>query len=489
MADYYTLLTNAGIAYETACKAAGVPIKLAQISVGDGNGAVYNPDASAKALKREVWRGPLNALFQDEKNANWLMAEVTIPSNVGGWYVREAGLWTDSGILYAIVKYPESYKPVLTTSGAGKEFYIRSIFETTNAANVTLLIDDTVVKATRAWVMDYVEKRAYSKAEVDTMIAKASALPVGSVIAFPVNKIPPGFLEIDGSIKSAAAYPDLSEFLGGAFNKGDEGVGNFRLPESRGEFLRGWDHSRGIDAGREVGSWQKSTLQAFDYSTESPAVGGLWHTGPDAGALNAHGLDTIAQSNYPVSYSIYGSGTQTTQNLGLGGTRPRNLAVIWCIKAWNAPINQGVIDVSALASLTSQATEIKQGTSKVATAVQMLDSTNDLVMVTPKKLRLGFASSFTPTGYFVFPSWLGGLVIQWGAVEYQTSGDSLLPVSFPVEFPYSVLYADWTVDSDILSSVIGSYVYQVTKKGMTLTCDKQVTSAATVVARWFAFGR
>jgi len=155
MADFYTLLTNAGIAYETACKAAGVPIKLAQISVGDGNGAVYNPDATAKALKREVWRGPLNALFQDEKNPSWLLAEVTIPAEVGGWYVREAGLWTDTGILYAIVKYPESFKPVLATSGSGKEFYIRSIFETSNAAIVTLLIDDTVVKATRAWVMGY----------------------------------------------------------------------------------------------------------------------------------------------------------------------------------------------------------------------------------------------------------------------------------------------------------------------------------------------
>lgn len=156
MADFYTLLTNAGIAYETACKAAGVPIKLAQISVGDGNGAVYNPDATAKALKREVWRGPLNALFQDEKNPSWLLAEVTIPAEVGGWYVREAGLWTDTGILYAIVKYPESFKPVLASSGSGKEFYIRSIFETSNTAIVTLLIDDTVVKATRAWVAGYV---------------------------------------------------------------------------------------------------------------------------------------------------------------------------------------------------------------------------------------------------------------------------------------------------------------------------------------------
>ena len=156
MADYYTLLTNAGIAYETACKAAGTPIKLTQISVGDGGGSVYNPAATATALKREVWRGPLNALFQDEKNPSWLLAEVTIPPDVGGWYVREAGLWTDTGILYAIVKYPESFKPVLATSGSGKEFYIRSIFETSNASLVTLLIDDTVVKATRAWVAGYV---------------------------------------------------------------------------------------------------------------------------------------------------------------------------------------------------------------------------------------------------------------------------------------------------------------------------------------------
>lgn len=182
MADYYTLLTNAGIAYETACKAAGTPIKLTQISVGDGGGTVYNPAATATALKREVWRGPLNALFQDEKNPSWLLAEVTIPPDVGGWYVREAGLWTDTGILYAIVKYPESFKPVLATSGSGKEFYIRSIFETSNASLVTLLIDDTVVKATRAWVTGYVAdelakldaKQSVRVATTSNIVLKAS---------------------------------------------------------------------------------------------------------------------------------------------------------------------------------------------------------------------------------------------------------------------------------------------------------------------------
>lgn len=338
MADYYTLLTNAGIAYETACKAAGVPIKLAQISVGDGNGTVYNPDASAKALKREVWRGPLNALFQDEKNANWLMAEVTIPSDVGGWYVREAGLWTDTGILYAIVKYPESYKPVLATSGSGKEFYIRSIFETSNASIVTLLIDDTVVKATRAWVMDYLgeqlAKGTYTKAEIEAMIAKASALPVGVMVPFPLGTVPPGYLEVDNSLFKDDLYPDLAAYLAKRFNVTGDAVGYTRLPESRGEFFRGWDHGRGMDPGRAVGSYQ---ADAFKSHT---------HTPPNQTGISSASVPTGAKS-------LGGNNYDTLYNVGFTGdteTRPRNLAVMWCIKAWNAPINQGYIDIAALES-------------------------------------------------------------------------------------------------------------------------------------------
>ncbi|WP_225613608.1 phage tail protein [Pseudomonas sp. Pdm06] len=196
MADYYTLLTDAGIAYETACKAAGTPIKLSQISVGDGGGAEYNPAATATALKREVWRGPLNALFQDETNPSWLLAEVTIPSDVGGWYVREAGIWTDTGILYAIVKYPESFKPVLATSGSGKEFYIRSIFETSNAELVTLLIDDTVVKATRAWVAGYVadelaklDRKQSVRVATTANIALSGAQAIDGVAVIAGNRV------------------------------------------------------------------------------------------------------------------------------------------------------------------------------------------------------------------------------------------------------------------------------------------------------------
>ncbi len=87
----------------------------------------------------------------------------------------------------------------------------------------------------------------YTKAEIESIVAQASSLPVGSIVAFPKSSVPPGFLEIDGSVQSVATYPDLAVYLGTAFNKGNEGAGNFRLPESRGEFLRGWDHGRGMD--------------------------------------------------------------------------------------------------------------------------------------------------------------------------------------------------------------------------------------------------
>jgi phage-related tail fiber protein len=186
-AEYYTILTNDGIAYENDRKAKGLPIKLTKMSVGDGNGSVYNPDARAKALKREVWRGDINSILQDIDNPSWLVLELTLPDEVGGFYVREAAVWTDTGVMYAILKYPESYKPVLTSSGAGKEFYLKAIFQTSNAANVVIQVDESIVKATRAWVVDYVGQ------ELAKLDAKQSVL-----VATTANITLSGAQTIDG---------------------------------------------------------------------------------------------------------------------------------------------------------------------------------------------------------------------------------------------------------------------------------------------------
>ncbi|NWE20203.1 phage tail protein [Pseudomonas sp. P7548] len=193
---------------------------------------------------------------------------------------------------------------------------------------------------------------SFTKDQVTAMIAQASALPVGSVIAFPVNKLAPGFLELDGSVQNEAFYPDLATFLGGAFNKGDEGAGNFRLPESRGEFLRGWDHGRGVDAARAIGSMQLDSLQGFRMETMRTKAGTAWGN-DDAGAGDpAVGppLGTVTPGTRPrnLTGAFVSDGVNGVPRVG-SETRSRSLAVMWCIKAWNAPINQGNIDVAALA--------------------------------------------------------------------------------------------------------------------------------------------
>ncbi|WLH69911.1 phage tail protein [Pseudomonas sp. FP2309] len=264
----------------------------------------------------------------------------------------------------------------------------------------------------------------YTKPEIAALIAQASALPVGSMIGFPVNKVAPGFLELDGSVKSAAAYPDLATFLGGGFNKGDEGAGNFRLPESRGEFLRGWDHGRGVDAGRAIGSWQADEIKSHTHNIS--ATPNLW------GGRN----DTLsAGTGFYVSNP---PSNKVSDAAGGSETRPRNLAVIWCIKAWNAPINQGNIDIAALVALAAQATENNQGTAKVATQSQVDLGVDDAAIVTPKKMRFGFQFIKGVNGAIVFPTWLGGWIIQWGLTP-SIANSSAASFNYTIPFPTAAI--------------------------------------------------
>lgn len=185
--DYYTILTNAGLAYEAQQKAQNKPITLTTMAIGDGNGAVYNPDPTATTLRREVHRQPINALLQDPNNPNWLVCEGWLADDVGGWTIREVGIFTDTGVLYAICKYPESIKPLLV-SGSGKQFYVRSIFQTSNAANVTLLVDNSVVMAPRAYVIDYVRDEL-AKLDSKQSVRAATTGPIVLTGLGPVDDV------------------------------------------------------------------------------------------------------------------------------------------------------------------------------------------------------------------------------------------------------------------------------------------------------------
>lgn len=239
----------------------------------------------------------------------------------------------------------------------------------------------------------YTKSVTYTKAEIEALLKNMSALPVGAMVPFPKGSVPPGFLEVDGSVQIIAALPDLAAYLGTTFNTGGEGAGNFRLPESRGEFLRGWDHGRGVDVGRGIGTYQADALQNIVAGLDANPNNSYQFLGEGLSTSGAFKL-TTRNSNGVADVGLVGDIQAASLTFDASRvartateTRSRNLAVMWCIKAWNAPINQGNIDIAALGILVTQATEVKQGTAKVSTQVQVDSGTDDSVMLTPKKYR------------------------------------------------------------------------------------------------------
>ncbi|MDD1136042.1 phage tail protein [Pseudomonas sp. TNT2022 ID233] len=505
--QFFAILTTVGKAKQANADALGIPWLITQMGVGDANNIdPVIPTEGQTKLINEWRRKPLNRLFVDPVNPAVLIAEQIIPADEGGRWIREIGLYDADGDLVAVANCAPSFKPLLS-QGSGRTQIVRMNFIVTSTGNIQLKIDPAVVLATRAFVeaaiLEVLPKNktpgqwtrvktndrgivvegdnpdtlagmgikdTYTKTQIEAMIAQASALPVGATVAFPVDKVAPGFLELDGSVKSIAVYPDLAAFLGTAFNKGDEGAGNFRLPESRGEFLRGWDHGRGVDVGRAIGSSQLGQVESHDHATRS----GLGITGSGSNALVAYANTTVGTPLSTGAMSFYGGNE----------TRPRNLAVMWCIKAWNAPINQGNIDIQALAALATQATEVKLGTAKIATQTLTDAGVDDATIVTPKKLRWGFQILKAANGYIVFPSWLGGLVIQWGI--FTGNGTNDLAVPYPIQFPNAAFVVQATLQYTPSSPVNG---YVDVSQGVSKTSfwAKHTFSGPTTI-NWLAIG-
>lgn len=149
---FYTLLTNAGQAKITNALATGTVVRVTQIAIGDGNGNPVTPTEARTTLVREVYRGGVSALAPDATNPNWLVAELVIPMASGGWTIREVGLFDIDGTLIAYGNFPDSYKPVLS-EGSGKEVVVRFVLEVSSTSAIELVIDPTIVLASRAWVL------------------------------------------------------------------------------------------------------------------------------------------------------------------------------------------------------------------------------------------------------------------------------------------------------------------------------------------------
>ena len=144
-------------------------------------------------------------------------------------------------------------------------------------------------------------------------ISTISGGTIGMIVSFPYNDVPEGYLECDGSTISRTAYADLFNIIGVVYGEGD-GSTTFRIPDLRGEFIRGWDNGRGVDSGRVFGNWQNHMLSSHTHN--------VWFRN-NYGSGGLGGL-------LPFSWSGY-----TRNNIGSTGgteTRPRNIAMMFCIK-------------------------------------------------------------------------------------------------------------------------------------------------------------
>ncbi|ANR80436.1 phage tail protein [Kosakonia sacchari] len=349
-AKFFAILTNQGAAKLANAASLGTKLNLTQMALGDANGVLPTPDAAQTQLINQKRIAPLNRLSVDPNNANQIIAEQVIPENEGGFWIREIGLYDDDGVLIAIANCPETYKPLLQ-EGSGRTQTIRMALIVSSTAAVTLKIDPSVVLATRQYADDlmnnhvkaanphtqyaplvspvfsgvpaapdthignYGQQIANTKFVHDVLIDDNYILPVGGVVAWPQASPPLGWFTCNGAAFDKAKYPKLALAY-------PTGV----LPDLRGEFIRGWDDERGLDAGRVLLSAQSDELRAHNHrfinEYATPTVRIIAYT--DENSENADTTVSIGKRAWTYIWM---------ENTGGAETRPHNIAFNYIVRA------------------------------------------------------------------------------------------------------------------------------------------------------------
>lgn len=366
---YYALLTNLGAAKLANAAALGTKLQITQMAVGDGGGTLPTPNASQTTLIGEKRRAPLNQLSIDAANSSQIIAEQIIPESDGGFWIREIGLYDADGTLIAVANCAETYKPQLQ-EGSGRTQTVRLILIVNSTDAVTLKIDPSVVLATRQYVDSAViEVKAYADKALAAHVAAAnphnqylqtssalseikeaglvadalknlglgngSALPIGVPVPWPLAAAPDGWLKCNGAAFSAASYPALAKAYPA-----------LKLPDLRGEFIRGWDDGRGVDGSRVLISAQSPTTirtAALDYygadaTTTNGTIGtafsqadSVTSSQPADAKSPANGaLGAILNDNSMYAEQKQGGVITTSQWISV---RPRNVAFNYIVRA------------------------------------------------------------------------------------------------------------------------------------------------------------
>ncbi|EDV0905412.1 phage tail protein [Salmonella enterica subsp. salamae] len=167
---FKTVVTTAGAARLAAATVpGGKKVSITAMAVGDGGGKLSEPDAGQTKLVNEVWRHALNKISQDNRHSNYIVAELVIPPEVGGFWVRELGLYDDEGTLIAVSSLAESYKPALA-EGSGRTQTCRMVIVVSSIESVALSVDSTMVMATQDYVDDRLAEHEESRNHPDATL-------------------------------------------------------------------------------------------------------------------------------------------------------------------------------------------------------------------------------------------------------------------------------------------------------------------------------
>ncbi|EIJ1009840.1 phage tail protein [Salmonella enterica] len=178
---FFTLITRRGLA-ALAGTTTGQPLHLTHMAVGDGNGSEITPTEDMDSLVNEVYRAPLNQVYADPTDSTRIIAEMIIPEATGGFWVREGGLLDASGALVAVAKLAETYKPELT-EGTGRVQTVRMVLAVSDAADIALSVDGTVITATR----DYVDNAVKPFLRIDQSLGEIARAGEKAVAAARKN--------------------------------------------------------------------------------------------------------------------------------------------------------------------------------------------------------------------------------------------------------------------------------------------------------------
>jgi len=332
--NYYSIITNNGLIKHANAANNSINLDLTQMAVGDSNGVYYDPDGTELALVNETHRVNLTHVVIDENNPNQLIVEGVLEETVGPFYIREVGIFDSNGNLFAIGKFPETFKPNLPT-GSGKRLYIRMILGFSESPNINLIINNDIALDPNFGtdVNNSLSERLIKTnnlSDVDNIKTTRNNLEldmVGAVLPFATLTPPNGWIHCNGAEISRNSYSDLFSVIGENFGNGD-GSSSFNLPDLRGEFIRGLDSGRGIDNARSLGSNQGQDWKSFN----------MWN---NYGATHSYTHNPVYMQKHTSNpgniFALFGGHwASPSGRIGLywdnSEIRPRNIALLMCIK-------------------------------------------------------------------------------------------------------------------------------------------------------------